>query len=128
MYIYWNTRIVENSPPDKDVGATLGGICKSIVKYRYCDEILWPYVITQFSTTPQEAFDDSKKHPTIQYTLVDIDLISFTEILQTELIMFAIELYERFEYASTIMTGIVPLPDKNTETKLGGHCLLICVG
>ena len=127
LYIYWNTRIFENFASDQDTGSSIGGACKSINKYKYCDEVLWPYVVTQFSTKPsQAAFDDAQKHPAIQYTLVDVDLISFKEILQREPIIFAIVIYESFEYADTISTGFVPLPDKNKEKKLGGHCLLMC--
>ncbi len=53
LYLYWNTRVnIEGGSPTEDSGVCLRDICKAIKDYEACDETIWPYDITKFSTSP----------------------------------------------------------------------------
>jgi C1A family cysteine protease len=38
-------------------------------------------------------------------------------------VVIGIDVYESFEDNKSIETGIIPMPDVNTEKLLGGHCV-----
>ena len=53
LYLYWNARVnVEQQPANEDSGTNIRDICTGLSKYNACDELVWPYVESEFSQEP----------------------------------------------------------------------------
>lgn len=125
LFIYYFGRVIQNSPSDQDTGLTIRNGIQAVAKYGACDEVNWPYDISQFSVKPndQTIKEALLSIPMFKYVSVpkSIDLMK-AAIFQGYPIVFGMAVYESFEYADTWKTGNVPIP-KSTEKCLGGHCV-----
>jgi C1A family cysteine protease len=122
LFIYYNERAIEQSV-EVDSGAMLRDGIKSLVKQGVCAEKKWPYVISKFTKKPSPAcYRDASKHTISSYhrllTLKDMRAC----LAQGYPFVFGFSVYESFESAKVVKTGIVDMP-RPSERQLGGHAV-----
>lgn len=128
LFIYYNERDIENTV-NEDSGAEIKDGIQSINKLGVCDEILWPYDITQFEIKPPQSSYDAAKCDliTLYQTLDNNNIYMLKQCLAKGFpFVFGFTVYEGFEYESVASDGIVNMPGQD-EQILGGHAVL-CVG
>ena len=127
LFIYYFTRLIEGSV-SSDSGCTIRDCMKELTSYSCCDEKLWPYTTSKFATLPstscvRAAHNNIKG---LKYMSVTNSLVAIKACINSKnLVTIGIPVWSSFESQSTGQTGIVPMPDINTETMLGGHCMNI---
>ena len=128
LFLYYNERKLENDIPD-DAGATLSDGIKCLQTYGLCQETLWPYNISKFAIRPSdECYTQSGLHKVLKVKNIQNDLISMKTSLANGLpFVVGITIYKSFENDIVTSTGIVPMPNIETEQLLGGHAV-VCVG
>ena len=102
---------------------------KSIQKYKYCSEKTWPYIPENFSIKPsQKAYDEASKKIPFKKNFITGALKDNIDGVKNALsknypVVFAFNVYDSFY---KLENGLVPIPDKKTESLLGSHacCLL----
>lgn len=127
LYIYWFTRYIEHTT-SSDSGASLRDTMIAINKNGSCDEELWPYIISKYTIKPPtNAINNgiaNKKN--FVYMSVQQNLNSIKNaISQNFPIVIGIDVYSSFESEQVTKTGIVPMPNVNTEQLLGGHAIMM---
>ena len=127
LFLYYNTRAIENEPLSQDTGITLRGGCKSLSVYHDCDEAIWPYDISKFAQKPPlTAYKNANLHKKLAYHSVNQDLNSLVGALQSGFpIAFGFQVYDSFMSQAVADTGIVPMPNLQTEQLQGGHAVII---
>lgn len=142
LFIYYNERKDNGYDVTQDTGAQISESIASIVKRGASDEKLWPYSDVTTGTKKKPALFTQK--PTAAcYTaaLSDMDLDNVahanipqdsntltafkTALYNNNPILIGINIYDSFESASTLKTGIIPMPNTTAETLLGGHALMV---
>jgi C1A family cysteine protease len=128
LFLYYNERKLENDIPD-DVGATLSDGIKCLQIYGICQETLWTYDISKFAVKPSDAcYTQSGLHKVLKANNIQNDLISMKTSLANGLpFVVGIMIYESFESDKVTSSGIVPMPNIETEQLFGGHAV-VCVG
>lgn len=126
LFIYYNERMIEGTI-NQDSGAELRDGIRAISTYGVCDESVWAYDVTKFTITPSaEAYEQAKQHMAIQYARVGQDLNSLKQTLAGGFpIVVGIILFEAFESDAVAATGMVPMPNPETDNCLGGHAVLV---
>ena len=126
LFIYYNERVLDNDT-SQDAGAEIRDGIKTLVKWGACNEKVWPYVESQFAIKPSlEAYSEATHHKALQYASVDQTEDALTHALAAgHPIVFGITVYDSFESDEVASTGLVPMPDVNTEQCQGGHAVLI---
>jgi len=125
LFFYYNERVVENTV-NEDSGADVDDGLKYTIKYGVCDESLWPYNISKFEEKPtQEAFDDALNHKIKSFHNIPQGRSIVEHMKQTIVeqlpVLIGIAIYDSFETSVVAHTGIVPMPNTQSETLLGGH-------
>jgi len=125
LFIYYYTRVaIEHTSPREDSGANIRDVCRAIASYHVCDERVWPYYVSKFSTHPSAtAVRNANIHKQLKYVSVPQDLVHLKACLASGFpIFFGMDIYESFESDEVAQTGIIPMPDTENEQLLGGHC------
>lgn len=132
--IYWHERQLEDEIGKGDTGAIGSDAFRAASTVGICKESDWPYDPNEYnvesyfdpSTPPAAAAADSKFYVlTKPYQSVTLTVEACKAILSNrQTIAFGFDVYESFESAETLKTGIVPMPDTKTEQLLGGHEVL----
>jgi C1A family cysteine protease len=128
LFLYAICRCIDYTSLDQDAGTTIRTACKSISKYGVCKEQLYPYIISAFSNLPPlNIFNNSKKFKQFTYTFINQDLVSIKNSLHTynNPIVFGFMVFSSFMTNEVASTGKAPMPDINTETLEGGHCMVL---
>lgn len=126
LFIYYFTRLLEGSPIDQDTGISISGGFKSVKKHGTCNEVKWPYIISQFSEKPPLVDDEAALTHIRSFTAMQVqqDLTHMKQVLFSgKNIVIGIQVYESFESDAVAKSGVVPMPDTATEKCLGGHCI-----
>jgi C1A family cysteine protease len=126
LFTYYATRKFANLQ-DQDSGASVREALKSTARDGVAMERHWPYNISKFKENPtEEAWINAEKHQTLEYSRVDdFDKSAFLGCLNDGYpFIFGIYLYTSFNSFQTVLTGIVPVPDKENEKRIGGHCMM----
>lgn len=123
LAVYYNTRVLEGTV-NYDSGASIRNSIKSVVKWGFCDENLWPYQISKFKRKPnQRVYKESLPNRVTQYETVDQDLNTLKTCLAAgNLFTFGFSVYDSFESDEVSSTGIMTMPHAN-ENILGGHAI-----
>ncbi|MBU2703421.1 C1A family cysteine protease [Sporomusaceae bacterium BoRhaA] len=125
LFLYWEERKLEGTV-NEDSGAEIRDGMKVLKKIGVCPEADWPYDISTFTNTPTDKMvTDGAVYEVAEYHRIpsfDQLKVALAEGLP---IVIGIEVYESFESDIVSKTGIVPLPNKNTEKYLGGHAVLV---
>jgi C1A family cysteine protease len=127
LFLYWNERELEGDV-DQDAGGEIRDVVKVAAQYGAPFETTWPYVTEQFTVKPSlEAYSEGLKHKAMQYQAVPQVLTAFKHVLASynRPIIIGITVYDSFESDEAMQTGVVPMPDVNTEECLGGHAVLV---
>ena len=127
LFIYYNGRVVQNFPINQDTGLTMRGGFQSVTAYGAADESLWPYSVSRFATkAPDSVYNVAKGNKTLAYYSVAQNLNEIKKCLKDGYaVSFGIALYDSFMSSSVAQTGQVPVPNKNSERRVGGHAMTI---
>lgn len=130
LFIYYNERDMEGTV-NSDSGAMIRDGIKSINQIGVCPETDWAYIESQFTWKPNAtAYVDAHKMLAVQYKRIYNAISpSIMKLCLANGIPFVLgfTVYSSFESQAVASTGIVPMPNLQTESILGGHAVL-CVG
>lgn len=89
-----------------------------------CPEATWPYDITKETTLPStQAYTAARNYKIKAWGEVAHTLNSVKRILLNNIpVLIGILVYSSFENA---VAGHIPVPNKQTEAVLGGHCMCV---
>jgi len=134
LFIYYNERAMEGTI-DEDAGAQIRDGIKSINQYGVCSEHLWIYDPTKFAETPpSNIYIEAKKAIALKYQSIDFSDDTNQDartqhlklaILSGYPIIFGFMVYDSFESEQVTNTGIMPMPNFDTESIIGGHAVCI---
>jgi len=128
LFLYLATRAyIVGENPLTDSGSSLLQAIQAGVKYGVCRNTLWPYDTRKFNDIPPpKCFQDALKHKVVTYATVNQDANSIISCLHNGYpVVIGIQVYQSFESQVVAETGVVPLPNTQTETLLGGHALCL---
>ena len=127
LFVYYNERMLEGTL-NQDAGAMIYDGIKALSSYGSCKEEFFPYDITQFANKPSdEAYANGKQRLITHFSQVPINEEAFiTTLAGSYPIVFGIMIFESFESRAVAQTGMVPMPNRNSEKCLGGHAVLVC--
>jgi C1A family cysteine protease len=125
LFIYYNERLIEGTA-GSDSGARIRDGIKVVNKLGAPPESDWPYVIDTFAERPPaKAYTDAKKHRATSYSRVVQDLTQMRGCLAAGFpFVVGFTVYTSFESQEVARTGVVPMPDLQHESVLGGHAVL----
>lgn len=126
LFTYYATRKFVNLQ-DQDSGASVREALKSTARDGVAMERYWPYDMYKFTENPpEEVWINAEKHQALEYSRVDdFDKSAFLGCLNEGYpFVFGIYLYSSFNSFQTVLTGIVPMPNKENEKRIGGHCMM----
>ncbi len=127
LFIYYNERAMEGTV-NQDSGARIRDGIKSVVKLGVPPETEWPYstempIVTQ--KPPAAVFADALQNKVIAYHRIVQNLSQMKGCLAEGYpFVFGFAVYESFESDQVAKTGVVPMPDPNTEQQVGGHAVV----
>ena len=134
LLLYALCRIKDYSPLSDDAGTTVRPAGSTILNYGTCPEILYPYNSTNVANyrllPPLVAFKNSNIFKSFSYTFV-VQGVNYLNNIKAVLInynipiIFGFMVYDSFMTSSVAKTGLVPMPNLNTEKIQGGHCMNI---
>ncbi|WP_144106817.1 C1 family peptidase [Paraburkholderia sp. BCC1886] len=129
LFLYFNERAKEGSV-DSDAGGEIRDVVKVASKFGAPLETTWPYSDDgqQFKLKPStEAYAEGLGHRAVQYEAVPQNLDAFFHVLAVynRPIVIGITVYESFEAESTMASGVIPMPNTETEQCMGGHAVLV---
>ena len=125
LFIYYNERLLEGTV-NADSGAMLRDGIKSLIRWGYCEEVLWPYVIARFKKKPpRPAYGDAFKSRISQYARINNHSLNDMKVALASgnPFVFGFSVYESFESEAVAKTGVMLMPQPN-EQMLGGHAVL----
>ncbi len=136
LFIYYNERVMEGTPPSVDSGAQIRDGIKSVATLGACKETTWPYSDVNKNPAPCPACAYAKKPSAaasreaakykinIYQRLNSGQLSSLKGCLASgNPFVFGFTVYDSFESAQVAKTGVVPMPGPK-EHVLGGHAVL----
>jgi len=125
---YYCGRAIEGGSSLDDSGLDIRQAAKIIQKYGACNETTWPYDVSKFNQLPTlNVFKSSLYFRKYTYSFVDqkLDRLIFVLHNQKKPILFGIYVYDSFLTDKVASSGIVPMPNLDTEKLLGGHCIVM---
>ncbi len=122
LFIYYKTREIAGSI-SSDSGASIRQVIKSVAKYGYPSENLWPYLISKFAEKPSdEAHKEAMLHLVTKYESISNNLDHIKSCLAEGYpVSLGVMVYESFE---TPIEGVIRMPKKR-EAFLGGHAIIL---
>lgn len=127
LFLYWNERSLEGDV-NQDAGGEIRDVVKVAAQYGAPPESVWPYDPSKFTQKPAlEAYKEGTLHKVLQYQSVPQTLDAFFHVLASfnRPIVIGITVYDSFESDEVAASGVVPMPNVNTEQCLGGHAVLV---
>lgn len=127
LFIYYNERVIEGTV-NQDSGARLRDGIKSVVSLGTPPETAWPYstdltVVTK--KPPAPAFTNALKNKVIAYRRLVQNLSQLKGCLAEGYpFVFGFTVYDSFQSEEVAKTGMVPIPNPNTEQQVGGHAVV----
>ena len=131
LFIYYEERVLEGS-----VRYDSGAYIRDGIKVTYNKgaplESLWPYALNKFATKPPTtAYTDALKRKVTGYQKCANFAAVKNALAAGNPVTIGFDVYESFEGAWGNIThgqtgsGMMPMPNKNTEQLLGGHAVCI---
>lgn len=125
LQAYYFTREIEHTV-DSDAGCEIRNAVKAVKKYGVANESLWPYDESKYKVRPPKAvLDKSWMWSALTYERVTVNVRSIKEALCLGPVIFGVTLFSSFEGEDVERTGVVPMPDVETEGMVGGHAMLL---
>ena len=128
LFLYANSRCLDFTPLNNDNGTTIRTSCAALKKYGTCKESVYPYIINKYSELPSlAAYSNSKQFKKFTYNFISQDLISLKSNLNfyKTPIIFGFLVYSSFMTEAVAKTGVVPMPNKSSDSVEGGHCVCL---
>lgn len=125
LFVYYYSRELEGNV-DTDSGAEIRDVVKVVNTRGACDELEWPYDISQFTVEPtEECREHAKAHRAVQYERVDQTLEALKTAIRTGFpVVFGFVVYESMETPEVGKTGVIPMPS-GRDKAVGGHCVIL---
>lgn len=125
LFVYYATRLLMGTVR-QDSGVDNRTLLKALAKSGYCDEKLWPYVVSRFAQKPPAGlFTAATANAIRNYAAVAQAPDHMRGCLVAgRPFLFGFTCYPGLESQSAARTGIVPLP-KKSERPIGGHDVTI---
>ena len=125
LFIYYYERLLEGTV-NYDSGAYIRDGIRATNRYGAPLESLWPYNISRFRTAPStEAINDAAKRKVTLYERA-VDFNACIDSLNNGYpVIVGFDVYSSFEANSVARTGMMPYPNVNRESLLGGHAVLL---
>lgn len=124
FFPYYNGRVIEGDAGSDD-GAQIRDVVKASAQLGDCPYPEWPTDMSKVtSKPPSTCYLDAIKHK-VQYTAVThvpYHVKHCISVLGLP-VVFGFTVYDSFESDQVAATGIMPMPDLNTESVVGGHCV-----
>lgn len=124
LFIYYNTRKAEGLIQE-DSGSTLRDALKAVKRDGACTDVLWPYVIENFTVEPPaEAYRDAESRNIKDYFRLTTHEDILDVLNNNKPVIIGMLVYESFMNLSptnTILRG----PFQPRWQALGGHAVLI---
>lgn len=126
LFIYFNTRVLEHTWKE-DAGAEIRDTMKSVKRWGYAPEELWPYYISKFAVPPViPAYAKAWWYKTSDYLSVAQCIVQLKSALARGYpVAFGFTVYDSFISQALAQTGIMRMPNIATERVLGGHAVLM---
>ncbi|MGK5088305.1 C1 family peptidase [Bdellovibrionota bacterium FG-2] len=123
LFIYYNERDLEGRT-GLDQGAALRDGVKALTQFGACRETLWKYGPAQvFKKPTAPAYKEAALHRITQYLRLEGLEDTRQCLSQGFPVAFGFSVFESFETAQVMKTGIMPMPQVG-ERFLGGHAVL----
>lgn len=124
LFIYYNERDIEDTVKEDGGGQIRDGI-KTLAMLGGCSEPTWPYNESQVFTKPSEAaYQEALQHKISTYMRLDT-LSDIKHCLAAGFpVCFGFTVYNSFESAEVAATGLVPMPNEEFDSCVGGHAVL----
>lgn len=130
LFIYYNERVLNNTVKE-DSGAQLRDGAKVINQYGSCAEYDWPYNTAKFTVKPTAAcYKVALPNAIHSYYALDgatpaATLANLkTCIANGQCFVFGFNVYDSFMTDEMANTGIMPMPNYQTEQVQGGHAVM----
>ncbi|MBL0388393.1 C1 family peptidase [Tumebacillus sp. ITR2] len=124
LFLYWHEREMEGSL-NEDAGAQIRDGMKVLNKVGVCPEADYPYAIDHFKDKPtSQAEKDAALYRIGEYHRIASLSLLKAALAQGLPVVIGFAVYDSFESKEVAATGIVPMPDAETEQMLGGHAVL----
>jgi C1A family cysteine protease len=126
LFLYYLERALENTVLS-DCGSTIRSGLKAVNKNGVCSEMVWPYRIEQFATSPIPwSYTEGMTDKSLVYMRLPQSLNAMKACLASGYAFtVGITIYESFESDTVAITGTIPMPSYS-ENFLGGHAVLCC--
>lgn len=124
QFIYAMERF-NNGDLSEDAGATITDCAQVLHQYGVCPESDWPYLgSNEFVKPSAAALATAAAHKITQYAqLANISQMKGA-LANGHCFMFGISIFESFESDEVAATGMVPMPDMDSEQCMGGHAVM----
>ena len=124
LFIYYNERAMEGTV-SSDSGAMIRDGIKVVNTEGVCPETLWPYDTGMFAVKPpKRCYVAALTDRLVQYEAVQT-LADLKDAISSKLaVVFGFTVYESFESPQVAQTGVLPMPDVQTESAVGGHAVV----
>ena len=125
LFVYFRERVLEGDI-DSDLGASLSSGATVLEQTGACLESLWPYVESKFADRPPPVCYADAANRRTRCAQLDPELFLIKEALSKGVcVVVGIAAYASFEGAEAQSTGVVPMPNTQTEASLGGHAVAL---
>ncbi len=127
-FLYYNERVIEGDT-GSDAGAMILDGLTTAHELGICPEDDWGYDPTQVLSKPSDlAYRDAPAIRVESFTSINPQLQQLMQCLANGFpFVFGFTLFESFESDKVAQTGIMPMPDVDTESRVGGHAVM-CLG
>jgi C1A family cysteine protease len=128
LFMYYNQRVMIHTVKS-DSGANIRDGIKSLNVQGVCHETIWPYNVLKFTKKPsKQCYTEALTNRILSYQRLSNDINQLKTCLYEGFpFVFGFTVYESFMTSIVAKTGIMPMPNFNTEKVLGGHAIC-CVG
>lgn len=125
LQFYYDTRVSEGTAGE-DAGCQIRDAIKILRTTGVAPESDWPYIVSRYFLAPPPSVNqDRVGYPDFDYERVDVDAVAVKTALSEGFpVIIGLSLYDSFEGDTVAATGIVPMPNLQTERVVGGHCML----
>lgn len=125
LQLYYDSRALEGVA-DVDAGAEIRDVIKCARTIGVAHEAFWPFVLDKLTTKPPaNVYEDALTFEAITYQRVTVDPNHVKAAIATGYpVVIGLTLYDSFEGDDVAKTGVVPMPNLQTESPAGGHCML----
>ena len=127
LFIHFNGRKLAGIPTNAESGMTMRYGIQSVAVHGAVEETDWPYISSNiFISPPQSLYDKATFYKGMVYFAVSQDLKALRNCLNEGFVVsFGLMIFSSFMTEDVTKDGIVPIPNKKVEQRLGNHAMTI---